>query len=383
MAAQANFLTAPAVGFVLVALFILYVIFGYPALLGALARRGAKPVRRSPCQPPVSVIIAVYNGERFIESKLQSVLGLNYPAEKIEIIVASDGSTDRTEEIAARFAARGVRLLRLEHAGKPSALNAAISQAQGQILVLTDVRQTLAPDSLALLMEDFADPSVGAASGELVITKGATREEAGVGLYWRYEIWIRLRLSELDSIFGATGAYYAIRRELAVPIPANMLLDDMYLPLAAFFRGYRLIVDSRARMFDYPTALESEFWRKVRTLAGNYQILRAYPQLLGPRNRMWLHFVSYKFARLLLPFAFLAEAALSFGLPGPWSGVAIACQAAFYGGALADRWMPEQSLLKRLTSPIRAFVTLMGAGLCAISVLALPSSRLWRPHTAR
>lgn len=358
--------------------YILYVLAGYPALLGVFARWRAKRILRRPINPSVSVIIAVHNGERFIEPKLRSVLDLAYPRDKMEIIVASDGSTDRTEEITHRFAGDGVRLLALPHAGKPSALNAAMAEAHGEILIFTDVRQLLASDSLRLLVENFADPAVGAASAELVILKGGI-EEANVGLYWRYELWIRLRLSALDSIFGATGAYYGIRRQLAAPIPPDALLDDMYVPLPAFFEGYRLIVDSRARMFDYPSGIESEFRRKLRTLAGNYQILRTYPQLLGPRNRMWFHYVSYKFGRLLLPYALIVVAILSFELPAPWSARAVGCQMAFYLAALADRWIPEGFFFKRLTSPIRTFVTLMAAALLAVSVVFVPASVLWRP----
>jgi biofilm PGA synthesis N-glycosyltransferase PgaC len=367
------------VGFIAASAFLLYVIFGYPALLAVLARTFARPVRTAPCHPSVSLIIAVYNGERFIEQKLRSILQLDYPRELIEIIVASDGSTDRTGEIVAGLFADDVLLLQLPRGGKPAALNAAIARAQNQILVFTDVRQTLAPDSLRLLIENFADPEVGAASAELVLLKGSSREEADVGLYWKYEFWMRLRLSHLDSIFGATGAYYAMRRELVSPMPPTTLLDDMHLPLGAFFRGFRLVVDPRARMFDYPTHMEAEFRRKVRTLAGNYQILRAYPQLLSPRNRMWFHFVSYKFARLLLPFALIALAGFSIALPKPWSWIFGAAQLVFYTAAVLDPWIPERAVWKRLSSPLRAFLTLMLAAFCAVSIFFVPGPKLWRP----
>src|SRR5579872_153279 len=133
----------PAVAAITACLLMLYVLAGYPLLLRWLARRGPRPVQRRSIVPSVSLIIAVHNGERFLEAKLQSVLALEYPAGKLEIIVASDGSTDRTDEIAEKFAARRVSLLRLPRGGKPAALNAAIAQARGEILVLTDVRQPL------------------------------------------------------------------------------------------------------------------------------------------------------------------------------------------------------------------------------------------------
>ena len=371
------------VGFLAASLFLVYVLFGYPLLLNVLAKQRAKPVKRAPSEPTVSIIVCVYNGEQFLRQKIQSLAELDYPRSKVEVIIVSDGSDDGTERIAREFAASGVTLIRIPRAGKPSAINAGVAAATGEILLFTDVRQPVARDALRLLVENFADPSVGVASGELVIWKGPTREEADVGLYWKYEVWIRLRLSEIDSIFGATGALYAMRRELAVPVPAGSLLDDMYLPLSAFFRGYRLIVDARARMFDYPTGLKSEFRRKVRTLAGNYQILRAYPQLLGPGNRMWFHFWSYKFARLALPFALLGLLVCSFGLPGPWAAITLAAQALFYGAAWCDSWIPDATVLKRISSPARTFVTLMLAALCAPSVLFIPSARFWKTTEVR
>lgn len=361
-------------------LFLFYVLLGYPVLLW-VAAKNEHPVRREPFEPSVSFIIAVHNGERYLARKLQSIAELDYPPHRIQIIVASDGSTDATAKIAREFAMHHVQVLALPRGGKSKALTAAMQQATGEILVFSDVRQLLAPDSLRRLMENFADPKVGVASAELVIRSG-NREQANVGLYWKYEFWLRLQLSRIDSIFGATGAYYGMRRSLSVPIPPHILLDDMYLPLAAFFQGYRLIVDPRARMFDEPTNLQTEFRRKVRTLAGNYQILAAYPHLLTFRNRMLLHFLSYKFARLLLPFALLTIFVASFSFPRPWNLLLLASQSLFYGAALGDHWIPDRWPLKKLTSPIRTFSTLMAATLLAPVALWVPQEKLWRPTTA-
>ncbi|MDP8988919.1 MAG: glycosyltransferase family 2 protein [Acidobacteriota bacterium] len=372
----------PAVAAITASLLMIYVLAGYPLLLRWLALHRPRPIQRRPFEPSVSLIIVVYNGERFLEAKLQSVLALAYPADKLEIIVASDGSTDRTEEIAERFAAQKVSLLRLPRGGKPAALNTAIGKARGEILVLTDVRQPLEPSSVARLLENFADPRVGVASGKLLIRAGASQKEADIGLYWRFETWMRETLSSVDSMFGATGPFYAIRRTLTVPIPTDALLDDVYLPLAAYFQGYRLVMDSRARAYDIPTSLETEFRRKIRTLAGNYQILRAYPALLGPRNRMWLHFMSYKFGRLLLPWLLLILAAASFGLSAPWRGAVLTGQGVFYGLALADAWIFKPRLLKKLSSSAHTFLVMMIATLGGLSVFFIPPRTLWKVTSA-
>ena len=364
--------------FLLAIAFCLYTIAGYPLLLAVLARRG-RPVKKSYQPRTISVLLPVRNGERWVARKLESLLALNYPPNLIEILVVSDGSTDATDGIVKAFTDNpAVRLLKVPSGGKAQALNRALEEARGEILFLTDVRQELSRDSLRNLVACFADPAVGAASGELMIRQGQTAGEASVGLYWRYEKWIRTRQSRVDSVIGATGCVYAIRRELAKPLPPDTLADDMFLPLAAFLKGYRVLLDDSAQAFDDPTNLDTEFRRKVRTLAGVYQITRFYPALLGSRNRMWLHFVSHKLARLGMPWALLVLAATSLGLPHPWRLFALAGQAAFYGLAAVDGAVPESSFLKRATSPARTFVVLMAAALCSVAIVFVPARKLWK-----
>lgn len=358
-----------------------WVLVGYPLWLAWRARRSGRPVRRGPVDLTVSVVIPVRNGAAFLAAKLDSVLGQDYPRTRvIEIFVLSDGSTDATAEIAAGYADRGVRLFTLPSGGKCAALNHAWQHATGDLLLLTDVRQQLDPACLSRLAACFADPAVGAASGELRIRAGATAGEARVGLYWRFESWMRSALSQVDSMLGATGPIYALRRELAVPVPVECLLDDMYLPLAAFRRGYRLVQEPAAIAWDYPTSLDSEFRRKVRTLAGNYQLLGYYPWLLGPANRMWLDYVSIKLGRLALPFLLLAIAGASPWLPMPWSMVALAGQGAFYLLAAVDPWWPERAPGKGISSAARAFVVMMAAAVLALRVFFVEPTSLWT-HT--
>lgn len=359
--------------------FVLYVLLGYPLLLGILSRIGAKPVDRRPQSKTVTVVLPVHNGESWIDRKLRSILALDYPRELVQIIVVSDGSGDGTENIVRGFASRGVELVSIPRSGKAAALNEGMRRATGEILLFTDVRQEFDPASLSSLVACFADPRVGVASGELFIGRGGTLEEANVGIYWRYEKWIRKQQSRLDSVLGATGCIYAMRASLAAPLAEDTILDDVVLPLGAFFQGYRVILDESARAYDSPTSLGGEFHRKVRTLAGVYQTIGRYPQLLGAKNRMWVHFVSHKLGRLLLPWALLLVLLGSCGLPGIWRVLALAGHAAFYALVLLDVVVPGASAIKRISSPARTLFTLITAAFCAIFFLLLPRKALWQP----
>ncbi|MBV9266144.1 MAG: glycosyltransferase family 2 protein [Acidobacteriaceae bacterium] len=363
--------------FSLSTLFVLYIIVLYPALLSLLARIRGRAIRRRQQTPSVSFVIASHNGEAFLNQKLRSIQAIEYPPEKIEIIVVNDGSTDRSAEIVSSYGGN-VFLINSEKVGKAGALNQGMQVAKGEILVFTDVRQPLAKDSLRFLVENFADPEVGVASAELQILDGASSEELYTGAYWKYEKWIRTNLSSLDSTFGASGSCYAVRRELAVPIPLHTLNDDMYLPLNAFFKGYRIVLDRRAYMYDFPTDLAAEFGRKVRTLAGNYQVLRYYPQLLTTKNRLLFHYVSYKLGRLFLPFGLLICAVSSLAVAGPVAVCSAVVQAMAYSLAILDVRIPESSSLKRISSPLRSFLAMMVAGACALSIWFVPPQRLWK-----
>jgi cellulose synthase/poly-beta-1,6-N-acetylglucosamine synthase-like glycosyltransferase len=367
-----------AVVFVLSATFVLYVLFGYPALLAILARRRARPFQKRPQTKTVSILLPVHDGAAWIHQKLRSILALDYPRELVQVLVISDGSEDGTDEAVRGFASQGVELISILRSGKATALNEGLRRATGEILFFTDVRQKLDPASLRNLVSCFADPQVGAASGELIILRGGTQEEANVGAYWRYEKWIRRHLSSIDSVLGATGCIYAMRARLAAPLAADTILDDVDLPLGAFFQGYRVILDESARAYDYPTSLDSEFRRKVRTLAGVYQTIARHPELLRARNRMWVHFVSHKLGRLLLPWALLLVLAASFGLPGIWRSIALSAHTAFYALVVLDLILPERFLLKRLSSPARTFFVLMAAAFCAAFFPLLPRRMLWR-----
>ena len=358
---------------------IAYILIGWPILVELLSRLFPHPIKKEWSPRTVTVVMAVSNGEKYLAAKLDSLRALNYPADLLDFVVVSDGSTDSTDAIVERYTARDprVRLVRVPRGGKCAALNAGIATATGELLFMTDVRQALDPACLRLLAACFADPKVGVASGGLRIRSSESKGEQAVGLYWRFEIWIRDRLSNIDSIFGATGAIYAMRRELAVPLPPEILLDDMFLPLAAFFRGYRLIVERKAIAWDVPTNLDEEFVRKVRTLGGNYQLLHYYPQLLGPGNRMWLHYLSYKFGRLVLPYlliVFAIACALSLGWLTKFclAGLAGVCAL-----AAMDHFIPQGNPLKKISATSKTFVSLMAASALAVRVFFVDPRSLW------
>ena len=357
-------------------LFLGYALVGYPLFLCILARWKPKRIHKADHPLSVTIVLPVYNGEEWIRQKLKSICDLDYPKKLVEIIVVSDGSTDNTEQLVAEF--KGVDFIRLPKGGKALALNNATELARGEILFFTDVRQRLEPDCLRKLVACFADPAVGGVCGELVILDGETQEEASVGLYWRVEKWIRKQLSAIGTLLVVTGCVYAIRRNLARPIPVGALGDDIFMPQTVLDQGYRVVFEEQAKAYDYPTTMRVEFWRKVRTLAALFQYAGHHGF-----GRHWFHFFSYKISRLLLPYALAVIGVSSFYLPSPINYLAVAAQAMFYTLAIIDIWVPERAILKRISSPARTFCMLMAASVWAASVLFMPSSRMWKVTQVR
>lgn len=357
---------------------VLYVLLGYPLLVAVWARLFPKPILKAFAPRSISVIIPVRNGAQWIERKIKSLLASDYPGHLLEILFVSDGSTDETERIVRSYTDPRVRLLSVPAGGKAVALTRGLEIASGEIILFTDVRQEIDRYALSRLVACFADPRVGVVSGELYIRDGDNSEEYNTGLYWRYEKTIRKNLSRIDALLGATGSIYAMRRELTVPIPPDILLDDVYLPLKASFQGFRIYFEEQAKAYDHPTALHSEFWRKVRTQAGVYQTLTHFPALLWPGNGRFIHFLSHKIGRLMLPFAMLAILVSSFGLPRPWREAALFLQLGFYALAIVDPLIPERIPVKRVSSLVRTFVVLVAAALSGIAIFFVPPQRLWR-----
>lgn len=287
---------------------VFYVYAGYPVTVFILSRLKGKRITKKECCPRVSFIISAYNEERHIAAKLETIRQLDYPREKIEILIGSDGSTDKTEEIVSRYSGAGVRLYAVSpRQGKPAMLNRLAPLARGEVIVFTDARQRLDKNSLKELTANFADEQVGSVSAELLFENEDAQPAKGIGLYWRYEKFIRGCESRLDSMLGATGAMYAIRKELFSPLPRDLILDDMYIPLRIVRKGYRAVFEPRAKIFDRMSAdARQEFSRKARTLAGNFQLLVYLKGMLNPlHSRVAWQFFSHKFLRLVVPYALM------------------------------------------------------------------------------
>jgi cellulose synthase/poly-beta-1,6-N-acetylglucosamine synthase-like glycosyltransferase len=295
-----------------------YTYLGYPLLLALVGRVWARPRRVEPLGASVSVVLAVHNEEKNLPRRLEEFITLlRAGGPDGEVIVVSDGSTDRSVEVARSFEDRGVRVFALDrNRGKAAALTRGIGEAQSEVVVFADARQRWAQDALPRLLENFADPRVGAVSGDLVL-EAAPGVMAGVGLYWRYEKWLRRAESRVGSQVGVSGSISAARRALLpAAIPQGTLLDDVYWPLWVAMGGHRVVHDERARAFDrLPERPRDEFRRKVRTLAGNYQLVALLPGSLLPwRNPVWVPWVSRKLLRLVVPWALLGMLAASAGL---------------------------------------------------------------------
>lgn len=351
------------------AFLIAYTYVGYMGWLWLRARLWPWPVLLAQQEPFVSVVMVVRDEERWLENKLRNLLDLDYPQERYQIVVVSDGSTDRTEAILHEHAAdpRVHVLMNQLPRGKASGLNDAISLAAGEVVVFTDVRQKVEPGAVHLLMENFADPEVGCASGALMLGDPESGEAArGMGLYWRIEKKIRELESASGSVVGATGALYAVRREQLAAVPEGTILDDVYIPMQVVRQGKRVVFDPRARAWDSPDlGADREFARKVRTLSGNYQLMQLAPWLVSGENPVRFEFVSHKLLRLAVPFALAAVLVASVVLSGPVYRSALALQAVFYGLSLLAGFRLSRGPLARLADVALTFVVLNTAAAVA------------------
>jgi biofilm PGA synthesis N-glycosyltransferase PgaC len=351
----------------------------YPAWLWLHSRLAPRPWRRAPITPSVSIIVAVHNGATIIREQLQRLLQLDYPTELVEIIVVSDGSTDATPGLLRGFAHPRVRIFICdEHRGKAAALNAGIREGRNELLVFVDARPQLERGALRELVSNFADAGIGCAGGELRLCDAGhdAATSAVGGFYWRLEQAIRKWESQLDSCCGVYGGFHAVRRALIAELPAGLVLDDMYLPARVVQAGFRAVIDSDAIVCDiWPQTGRGEFRRKVRTLAGNFQLLKLAPWLLG-RHRLRFQLFAHKWLRLAVP-AFLAIAVVSSALLAPATRFylwLLLVQAAFYALAALGMF----GVLRKLTAAPAAFVLLNAAAVAGFWKFITSGDQLWK-----
>jgi len=326
---------------------VLYVYVGYPLLLGFLAKYFP---RQSPLganwEPAVSLLISAYNESSVMASKLENSLAIDYPADRLEIIVVSDCSEDGTDAIVRRFSDRGVRLVRMgQRLGKSAGLNLAVPQARGDVLVFSDANAIYQPDSIRQLVRHFSSPRVGFVVGNARYSdkSSPTPSAEAEGLYWKLETWMKERESAIESVVGGDGAIYAIRRELYAPLlPTD--INDFLNPLQIIELGYRGVFEPRAVSYEETAkSFQKEFRRKVRIVSRSFNALFRVPGILNPWHnpRHWLLLVSHKLLRWLIPFfLFLLFAASLMLLHSPFYRIALLLQTAFYAMAIIGWILP-------------------------------------------
>jgi cellulose synthase/poly-beta-1,6-N-acetylglucosamine synthase-like glycosyltransferase len=367
---------------------VVYAYVGYPAVLKLVSLlRPRRPGAREPAQwPLITITVPAYNEERAIGSTLEALLAIDYPADRRQILVVSDASSDRTDEIVSGFADRGVELLRLPvRGGKTAAENAAQSHVRGDIIVNTDASVRIAPDALRPLIARFSDPEVGLASGrDVSVTHGAGDRNLGESGYVGYEMWVRDLETRVDSIVGASGCFYATRRDLHLVLFPIALSRDFASALIAREHGFRGVTVNEAVCFvPRISSLKREYRRKVRTMTRGLETLWYKRPLLNPLR--YGHFAwmlaSHKLIRWLAPWGLVLATAgwLVLTLPSGWV-VAVAPLAALAALALAGWFWPETRRAPRLVSACAYGVFGMIAGLESwVRALRGELNPMWEP----
>lgn len=366
---------------------LVYAYLGYPLGIALWAKVRPRPIDRCGPQPKsATVVMAVRDEASRVAARVQQLVdGLKASGVDGEVIVASDGSTDATVDILRRCEIPNVRVVEIDSpVGKAEAISRAADVARGEVLVMADVRQHFRSDTIAELIQPFADPSVGAVSGELVLTdvEGVLR---GVGAYWKYEKWIRRNESRCGSMVGVTGAVSAVRRSAFDGVPRGTILDDVYWPLGVAGRGGRVVFWPTAVAEDrLPEDPHQEFRRKVRTLTGNFQLLKLCPSLCVPLGHpLAFRFWSHKMSRLACPWAMMlvgVGAAVAGHTPGYAIALGLAALLTVGSIGLRTNWGKHS----RAVSAMASFTLLNWAALVAFFfwITTRSTERLWRPTVA-
>ena len=367
---------------------VFYTFIGYPVSVWLFARVLGRKVRKAEFVPSVSIVIACHNEAATIETRLKNLIEADYPAHLLEIIIVSDGSNDRTVELARAVSKDRARVIEYaERRGKASALNLGVESARGEVVVFGDARQTYEPDAIRKLVANFADPRVGAVSGAYLLNKGANASVGeSVGFYWKYEEWIRKNEGRLNSVVGAAGAIYALRRRLWRPVPAGTILDDVYTPMRVALEGYRVVFEEGALARDIWTGTAArEFSRKVRTLTGNYQLCQLMPRLLLPTYGLFFQFFSHKLMRLAAPFFLMTLIVTNLIIAvRPAVGgeqvfylLCLAGQAAFYASVITGGLLAKHNRKLRVLNVAYIFSVMNAAALVGLFYFIRGKRDIW------
>jgi cellulose synthase/poly-beta-1,6-N-acetylglucosamine synthase-like glycosyltransferase len=369
---------------------IAYTYLMFPLLILIRAKLAPRPYRQAAITPTVSIIIAAHNEAACIGRKIENLLLLDYPAAQIELLIASDGSTDETESIVRQFAFRGVRLLALPRGGKAKALNAAVAATRGEILVFSDANSMFERGALRALVAPFADPEVGGVAGDQRYDGSSSSHGADVGerRYWDLDRWLKRAESQAGCVISATGAIYAIRRSLFQTVPEGVT-DDFVTSTRVIAQGRRLVFSEEAAAWEPPAAKQqAEFARKVRIITRGFRALACMKCLLNPlRFRFYsLQLLSHKLLRRLMVVPLLALLISSLMLLDEsfFYRVAAYGQLAFYfaaltGGCLA---LVGQRLPKVAALPMYFCLVNAAALVAAVRVVSGRSTVLWVPQRA-
>ncbi len=351
---------------------LIYTYLGYPLLLAVASRLRPLPVRRQAAWTPVvTIIITAYNEELDLAAKLENTLALDYPAEKLEVIVASDCSADRTDEIAVSFAPRGVRWHRQrERRGKTAAQNAAVELARGEIILFSDATTLYRPDVLRVMMANFADPSIGCVAGRLLYVDPADSSVGrGARSYWSYETFLKERESRINSLIGVSGCLYAVRRAAYVPLYEEAC-SDFIIATKMVEQGLRTIYEPDAVCTEETNRrTDKEMRMRVRVIAQTFTDLWRHRAMLNPlRSGFYaVQLFSHKVLRYLMPVLLLAILGASIVLVGSslWYAVALIAQLAFYVTAMLGFVLERAGIHHKLLALPQYFVLANAASLIA------------------
>jgi cellulose synthase/poly-beta-1,6-N-acetylglucosamine synthase-like glycosyltransferase len=368
---------------------LLYAYAGFPLLVAAVGALRGREVRKGAATPRMTMIIAAYNEEDAIAERLDNALASDYPSHALEIIVASDGSSDATNEIVARYEARGVRLLRLPRLGKIAALEQAVGQATGEILIFSDANTVMDRAAVRALASNFADPEVGGVAGHTTyrLEDGSESSSRGESLYWRYDTWLKSMESRTGSVVSAHGGLYAIRRKLYHVPPDRAVTDDFIISTAVIEQGLRLVFEPDALAYEIavPTA-RPEFRRRVRLMTRGWRAVAIRRRLLNPFRYGFYGIVlfSHKVLRRLVPVCLIVlfVASLYLAPTSTFFMVAAVGQALFYALAVAGAFARRHEVgqLKFLYVPFFYCMANAAALLALVRFVRGDRIELWQPQ---